>query len=45
VIQTVVRYIIDLVRDDLQIEIHSRHLYAPRPKLRANLNRMMETSE
>ena len=28
------RYVIDLVRDDLLIEIQTRHLYALRPKLR-----------
>jgi hypothetical protein len=28
------RYVIDIVRDDLLIEIQTRHLYALRPKLR-----------
>jgi hypothetical protein len=32
------RYVIDLVRDDLLIEIQTRHLYALRPKLRRLLD-------
>ena len=32
------RYVIDLVRDDLLIEVQTRHLYALRPKLRRLLD-------
>lgn len=32
------RYVIDIVRDDLLIEIQTRHLYAMRPKLRRLLD-------